>query len=105
MSLPSILEQNNKITNKRLSFALLSLSFFFPCVLNLFFFSLKQQAETEIRRRVGIGNHISERKLIDELTRMGMNESIVSSHLIKYPLQLPPYTNNKFGKSDSLEQQ
>ena len=27
---------------------------------------------------MGIGSHISERRLIDELTRMGMNESIVS---------------------------
>lgn len=26
---------------------------------------------------MGIGSHISERRLIDELTRMGMNESIV----------------------------
>ncbi|KAI5320701.1 hypothetical protein L3X38_040409 [Prunus dulcis] len=41
-----------------------------------------KQAETQIRRRVGIGNHISERKLIDELTRMGMNESIVRRALI-----------------------
>lgn len=31
-----------------------------------------------IKRRMGIGSHISERRLIDELTRMGMNESIVS---------------------------
>ncbi|CAN6699887.1 unnamed protein product [Malus baccata var. baccata] len=41
-----------------------------------------KQAETQIRRRVGIGNHISERKLIDELTRMGMNESTVRRALI-----------------------
>lgn len=27
---------------------------------------------------MGIGSHISERRLIDELGRMGMNESIVS---------------------------
>ena len=40
--------------------------------------SLQQQAETQIKRRIGIGNHISERKLIDEFARMGMNESIVS---------------------------
>lgn len=26
---------------------------------------------------MGIGSHISERRLVDELTRMGMNESIV----------------------------
>ncbi|PKI64683.1 hypothetical protein CRG98_014899 [Punica granatum] len=41
-----------------------------------------KQAETQIKRRVGIGNHISERKLIDELVRMGMNESIVRRALI-----------------------
>lgn len=29
---------------------------------------------------MGIGSHISERRLIDELTRMGINESIVSLH-------------------------
>lgn len=37
----------------------------------------EQQAETQIKRRMGIGSHISERRLIDDLTRMGMNESIV----------------------------
>ncbi|KAL6523446.1 minichromosome maintenance protein 5 [Orobanche gracilis] len=36
-----------------------------------------KQAETQIKRRMGIGSHISERRLIDELTRMGMNESTV----------------------------
>jgi hypothetical protein len=41
-------------------------------------FPCQQQAETQIKRRIGIGNHISERKLIDELSRMGMNDSIVS---------------------------
>lgn len=41
-----------------------------------------KQAETQIKRRIGIGNHISERKLIDELTRMGMNDSIVRRALI-----------------------
>ncbi|XP_022143029.1 DNA replication licensing factor MCM5 [Momordica charantia] len=41
-----------------------------------------KQAETQIKRRIGIGNHISERRLIDELTRMGMNESIVRRALI-----------------------
>ncbi|KAH7546229.1 hypothetical protein FEM48_Zijuj01G0178300 [Ziziphus jujuba var. spinosa] len=41
-----------------------------------------KQAETQIKRRIGIGNHISERKLIDEFTRMGMNESIVRRALI-----------------------
>jgi DNA replication licensing factor MCM5 len=42
------------------------------------FFFFQQQAETQIKRRLGIGMRISERKLIDELARMGMNESIVS---------------------------
>lgn len=37
----------------------------------------EQQAETQIKRRMGIGSHISERRLIDDLTRMGLNESIV----------------------------
>ncbi|PON81283.1 DNA replication licensing factor Mcm [Trema orientale] len=41
-----------------------------------------KQAETQIKRRIGIGNHISERKLIDELTRMGINESTVRRALI-----------------------
>ncbi|KAI4344243.1 hypothetical protein L6164_011491 [Bauhinia variegata] len=41
-----------------------------------------KQAETQIKRRVGIGNHISERRLIDDLSRMGMNESIVRRALI-----------------------
>ncbi|TYI25506.1 hypothetical protein ES332_A05G054900v1 [Gossypium tomentosum] len=36
-----------------------------------------KQAENQIKRRLGIGNHISERSLIDDLTRMGMNESMV----------------------------
>lgn len=48
----------------------------------LFLSCCEQQAETQIKRRVGIGNHISERKLIDELIRMGMNEAIVSTSLI-----------------------
>lgn len=39
-----------------------------------------KQAETQIKRRMGIGSHISERRLIDELARMGMNESIASVH-------------------------
>ena len=38
-----------------------------------------QQAETHIKRRMGIGSHISERRLIDDLTRMGMNESIMKT--------------------------
>ncbi|KAK6156577.1 hypothetical protein DH2020_010825 [Rehmannia glutinosa] len=41
-----------------------------------------KQAETQIKRRMGIGSHISERRLIDELTRMGMNESIVRRALL-----------------------
>ncbi|XP_039003072.1 DNA replication licensing factor MCM5-like [Hibiscus syriacus] len=36
-----------------------------------------KQAENQIKRILGIGNRISERRLIDDLTRMGMNESIV----------------------------
>ncbi|OVA12888.1 Mini-chromosome maintenance [Macleaya cordata] len=41
-----------------------------------------KQAETQIKRRMGIGSHISERRLIDELARMGMNESIVRRALL-----------------------
>ncbi|KAL0427688.1 UNVERIFIED_CONTAM: DNA replication licensing factor MCM5 [Sesamum latifolium] len=41
-----------------------------------------KQAETQIKRRMGIGSHISERRLIDELTRMGMNQSIVRRALL-----------------------
>ncbi|KAK1323008.1 hypothetical protein QJS10_CPA02g01234 [Acorus calamus] len=41
-----------------------------------------KQAEAQIKRRVGIGSHISERRLIDELTRMGLNESIVRRALL-----------------------
>ncbi|XWS72593.1 hypothetical protein CRYUN_Cryun02cG0053200 [Craigia yunnanensis] len=36
-----------------------------------------KQAENQIKRRLGIGNRISERRLIDDLTRMGMNDSMV----------------------------
>ncbi|WRX32915.1 MCM [Theobroma cacao] len=36
-----------------------------------------KQAENQIKRRLGIGNRISERRLIDDLIRMGMNESMV----------------------------
>lgn len=39
-------------------------------------------AETQIKRRMGIGSQISERRLIDELSRMGMNESIVRRALL-----------------------
>ncbi|KAK0570971.1 hypothetical protein LWI29_009283 [Acer saccharum] len=41
-----------------------------------------KQAETQIKRRIGIGNQISERRLIDDLTRMGMNDSIIRRALI-----------------------
>ncbi|GMH04479.1 hypothetical protein Nepgr_006318 [Nepenthes gracilis] len=41
-----------------------------------------KQAEVQIKRRVGIGSHISERRLIDELARMGMNDSIVRRALL-----------------------
>ncbi|XP_073067002.1 DNA replication licensing factor MCM5 [Primulina eburnea] len=41
-----------------------------------------KQAETQIKRRMGIGMRISERRLIDELARMGMNESIVRRALL-----------------------
>ncbi|KAM0939110.1 putative DNA helicase [Dioscorea sansibarensis] len=41
-----------------------------------------KQAETQIKRRMGIGSHISERRLINDLTRMGMSESIVRRALL-----------------------
>ncbi|KAM0929749.1 hypothetical protein ACQ4PT_001376 [Festuca glaucescens] len=41
-----------------------------------------KQAEAQIKRRMGIGSHISERRLLDELSRMGMNESIVRRALV-----------------------
>lgn len=41
-----------------------------------------KQAESQIKRRMGIGSHISERRLIDDLTRMGLNESIVRRALL-----------------------
>ncbi|KAJ6819763.1 DNA replication licensing factor MCM5 [Iris pallida] len=41
-----------------------------------------KQAETHIKRRMGIGSHLSERRLIDDLTRMGLNESIVRRALL-----------------------
>ncbi|KAK1403884.1 hypothetical protein POM88_003489 [Heracleum sosnowskyi] len=43
---------------------------------------IRQKAETKIKRRMGIGSHISERRLIDELARMGINDSIVRRALI-----------------------
>ena len=57
----------------------------------LYTYFFDQQAETHIKRRMGIGSHISERRLIDDLTRMGMNESIVrnsSPHMLIYLLLL-----------------
>ncbi|KAF9590404.1 hypothetical protein IFM89_034197 [Coptis chinensis] len=41
-----------------------------------------KQAETQIKRRMGIGSHISERRLIDDLSRIGLNESIVRRALL-----------------------
>ncbi|KAJ7124039.1 hypothetical protein O6H91_08G104200 [Diphasiastrum complanatum] len=41
-----------------------------------------QQVETQVKRRMGIGSFMSERRLIDELVRMGMNESTVRRALI-----------------------
>ncbi|KNA03934.1 hypothetical protein SOVF_204460 [Spinacia oleracea] len=41
-----------------------------------------KQAEVQIKRRIGIGSHISERRLIDDLSRVGMNESIVRRALL-----------------------
>lgn len=51
-----------------------------------------QQAETQIKRRIGIGMRISERRLIDELSRMGMNESIVSKQFDFYFYPVPDVT-------------
>lgn len=36
-----------------------------------------KKAEAQVKRRLGIGNRISERRLIDDLARMGLNDSIV----------------------------
>eukprot|EP00897_Mesotaenium_endlicherianum_P006093 jgi/Mesen1/5511/ME000279S04719 len=41
-----------------------------------------QQVESQVKRRLGIGSYISERRLVDELTRMGLNESIVRRALL-----------------------
>ena len=55
-----------------------------PSVFNLLqllsfsFTSSHQHAEAQLQSRRGIGSHISERRLLDELHRMGLNESIVS---------------------------
>jgi len=42
-----------------------------------------QQVEVQLKRRMGIGSFLSERRLIDEITRTGMSESSVS---LLYPL-------------------
>ncbi|KAL1816126.1 hypothetical protein ACET3Z_018700 [Daucus carota] len=41
-----------------------------------------KKPKTQINRRMGIASHISERRLIDELSRMGLDESIVRRSLI-----------------------
>ncbi|RAL37740.1 unnamed protein product [Cuscuta campestris] len=41
-----------------------------------------KQAENQIKRRMGIGSHVSERRLIDELSRMGISDSIVRRALL-----------------------
>jgi DNA replication licensing factor MCM5 len=41
-----------------------------------------QQVETQIKRRMGIGINISERRLIDDMVRMGLNESTVRRALL-----------------------
>ncbi|KAH9296977.1 hypothetical protein KI387_028659 [Taxus chinensis] len=41
-----------------------------------------QQVETQIKRRMGIGNVMSERRLLDDLARMGFNESTVRRALV-----------------------
>jgi DNA replication licensing factor MCM5 len=38
--------------------------------------------EAQIKRRVAIGSYVSERKLVDELTRVGMNECMVRRALL-----------------------
>ncbi len=35
------------------------------------------KVEAQIRRRVAIGAHVSERKLVDELVRVGLSEQLV----------------------------
>ncbi|XP_021910322.1 DNA replication licensing factor MCM5 [Carica papaya] len=41
-----------------------------------------KQAETQIKRRMGIGARLSERRLIEDLSRMGMNDSMVRRALL-----------------------
>ena len=38
--------------------------------------------EAQIKRRVAIGSYVSERKLVDELVRVGMNEGMVRRALL-----------------------
>lgn len=38
--------------------------------------------EAQIKRRVAIGSYVSERKLVDELVRVGMNEGLVRRALL-----------------------
>ncbi len=40
-----------------------------------------QQVEVQIKRRIAIGSYVSERKLIDELIRVGLAESAVRKAL------------------------
>ena len=37
-----------------------------------------QQVELQVKRRMGIGSFLSERRLIDEIMRTGLGESTVS---------------------------
>eukprot|EP00250_Pteridium_aquilinum_P014180 c21827_g1_i1 orf=296-2479(+) len=41
-----------------------------------------QQIESQIKRRMGIGSYMSERRLVDELAKMGMSESSVRRALV-----------------------
>ena len=50
-------------------------------------FTEEQKAEMhgvqiQIKRRIGIGSFVSERKLIDELVRIGLNESLIRRALL-----------------------
>ncbi|XLR69661.1 hypothetical protein S83_020333, partial [Arachis hypogaea] len=61
-----------------------------------------KQAETQIKRRIGIGNHITERRLIDDLSRMGMNESIMS-YQTRNHLLLPHQVSNRSTENHFLQ--
>ncbi len=41
-----------------------------------------QVVETQIKRRVAIGSYVSERKLVDELVRVGLNDHLVRKSLM-----------------------